>query len=68
MFLLVGGSARTEPVGGMWNEVEHRVKRYIAFKFILSAITGVLSDVAQRSLKKIDRDRHASERLFPVGL
>lgn len=42
MFLLVGGSARTEPTGGMWSEVENRVKRYIAFKFILSAITGVL--------------------------
>jgi len=41
-FLLLGGSARTEPVGGIWGEVEFRVKRYIAFKFILSAITGVL--------------------------
>jgi AI-2 transport protein TqsA len=41
-FLLLGGSARTEPVGGTWGEVESRVKRYILFKFFLSAITGVL--------------------------
>ncbi len=42
MFLLVGGSATRQPLGGMWTEVESRVKRYIVFKFILSAITGVL--------------------------
>lgn len=42
MFLLVGGSARQEPVGGVWGEVESRIKRYIVFKFAISAITGVL--------------------------
>jgi len=41
-FLLLGGSPRSEPVGGVWGEAESRVKRYIVFKFILSAITGVL--------------------------
>lgn len=41
-FLLLGGSTRNEPVGGIWGEVESRVKRYIVFKFILSAITGVV--------------------------
>jgi AI-2 transport protein TqsA len=41
-FLLLGGSTRKEPVGGIWGEVESRVKRYIVFKFILSAITAVL--------------------------
>lgn len=41
-FLLLGGSTRTEPVGGLWAEVESRVKRYIVFKFLLSAITGVV--------------------------
>lgn len=41
-FLLLGGSTRTEPVGGIWGEVESRVKRFIVFKFILSGITGVL--------------------------
>jgi AI-2 transport protein TqsA len=41
-FLLVGGAARNEPLGGVWGEVESRIKRYIVFKFFLSAITGVL--------------------------
>lgn len=41
-FLLLGGSTRPEPVGGLWAEVESRVKRYIVFKFFLSAITGLV--------------------------
>ncbi|MGD8331323.1 MAG: AI-2E family transporter [Acidobacteriota bacterium] len=50
-FLLLGGSAGTSPddgsasdspAGGLWGEAESQVKRYIVFKFILSAITGVL--------------------------
>lgn len=41
-FLLLGGSTGNEPVGGLWGEVENRVKRYIVFKFLLSAITGVV--------------------------
>ena len=50
MFLLLGGSATTRPVGGMWAQVESRVKRYIVFKFILSGITGVLVGLILRML------------------
>ncbi len=42
MFLLAGGSARQAPVGGMWGEVRKRVQKYIVFKFMLSAVTGLL--------------------------
>ena len=42
MFLLLGGSARQTPPGGMWGEVKNRVQKYIAFKFIISAVTGLL--------------------------
>ena len=42
MFLLLGGSARQEPAGGTWGEVEKRVQRYIVFKFVISAFTGTL--------------------------
>jgi len=41
-FLLLGGSARAEPRTGVWAEAESQIKRYIVFKFFLSAITGVL--------------------------
>lgn len=50
MFLLLGGSATDQPLGGMWTEVESRVKRYIVFKFILSGITGVLVGFILRML------------------
>ncbi len=42
MFLLLGGSARAGPPGGMWGEVERRVQRYLVFKFVLSGVTGLL--------------------------
>ena len=42
MFLMLGGSASTAPVGGTWGEVEVRIKRYIAFKAVISAVTGML--------------------------
>lgn len=40
LFLLLGGSVREAPAGGMWAEVEGQ--RYLVFKFILSGVTGVL--------------------------
>jgi len=42
LFLLLGGSVREAPAGGMWAEAEGRVQRYLVFKFILSGVTGVL--------------------------
>jgi AI-2 transport protein TqsA len=42
LFLLLGGSTREAPAGGMWGEAEGRVQRYLVFKFILSGVTGVL--------------------------
>lgn len=42
LFLLLGGSVREAPPGGMWGEVEKRVQRYLVFKFILSGVTGLL--------------------------
>lgn len=41
-FLLIGGATRTQPSGGVWGEVEYRIKRYIITKVFLSAVTGVL--------------------------
>jgi len=42
MFLLAGGSAHQAPSGGTWGEVKNRVQKYIVFKFIISAVTGLL--------------------------
>ena len=42
MFLLVGGSSSSASTGGTWGEVESQIKRYIVYKFVLSAITGIL--------------------------
>lgn len=42
MFLLLGSSARQAPANSMWVEVQTRVQKYIAFKFIISAFTGLL--------------------------
>ena len=41
-FLLIGGTARAQPRGGVWGEVESRIKRYIVTKALVSAATGVL--------------------------
>lgn len=40
VFLLLGGGAAREPIGGVWGEVSDRIKRYIVFKSVLSAATG----------------------------
>ncbi len=45
MFLLVGGSSSSASAGGTWGEVETQIKRYIVYKFVLSAITGILVGV-----------------------
>ncbi len=45
MFLLVGGSSSSASTGGTWGEVELQIKSYIVYKFVLSAITGVLVGV-----------------------
>jgi AI-2 transport protein TqsA len=42
IFLLVGGTARTQPSGGILGEVEARIQRYLITKAIVSAATGVL--------------------------
>ena len=42
MFLMLGGSAATAPIGGTWGEVEARIKRYLVFKAVISAVTGFL--------------------------
>ena len=41
-FLLLGGSARQEPIGGVWGQARDRIKRYIVFKFFISAATGIV--------------------------
>lgn len=41
-FLMLGGSGRTRGLSAEWREIESKVKRYIAVKFILSIATGVL--------------------------
>ncbi len=42
IFLLVGGTARSTPSGGILGEVEIRIQRYLMTKAIVSAATGVL--------------------------
>ena len=42
MFLLLGGSAYEAPANSMWVEVKKRVQKYVAFKFMISAFTGIL--------------------------
>jgi AI-2 transport protein TqsA len=41
-FLLVGGTTRIRPSGGIWGEIESRVRRYILAKVLLSTLTGLL--------------------------
>jgi AI-2 transport protein TqsA len=40
-FLLLGGNTQANPIGGVWAEAKSRVKRYIVFKFVISAVTGI---------------------------
>lgn len=42
VFLLIGGTTRTQPSGGVLGEVESRIKRFIMTKAIVSAATGGL--------------------------
>jgi AI-2 transport protein TqsA len=42
IFLLVGGTARAQPSGGVLGQVEVRIKRYIVAKATVSAATGGL--------------------------
>ena len=42
IFLLVGGTARSQPSGGILGEVEVRIQRYLITKAIVSAATGVV--------------------------
>jgi AI-2 transport protein TqsA len=41
-FLLVGGTTRIRPSGGVWGEIESRVRRYLLTKVLLSTLTGLL--------------------------
>ncbi len=41
-FILLGGSTRTEPSGGVLGEIEVRIKRYLVAKAVVSAATGGL--------------------------
>ena len=51
VFLLIGGTTRTEPSGGVLGQVESRIKRYIATKALVSAVTGVLVGVVLTLLR-----------------
>jgi len=42
IFLLAGGAGRSGPVLGVRGELEASIKRYVATKFLLSAVTGIL--------------------------
>jgi AI-2 transport protein TqsA len=42
IFLLIGGTTRTQPSGGVLGEVESRIKRFIMTKAVVSAATGAL--------------------------
>lgn len=42
LFMLLGAAARPRPTSGLWAEVEWRVRRYVAIKVAVSAITGLL--------------------------
>ncbi len=41
LYLLIGGGVRSRP-GGVWGDIESRVKRYLVTKALLSAATGLL--------------------------
>ena len=42
VFILFGGATRTDPLPGVWGDIDRQVKSYIATKTVLSVITGVL--------------------------
>ncbi len=42
IFLLAGTGTRDQPAGGLWGQVESRIKRYVLTKAIVSATTGTL--------------------------
>ncbi|GAB6096949.1 AI-2E family transporter [Desulfatiferula olefinivorans] len=42
LFLLLGSKPRKTPPGGVWKEVEKKIRAFLVKKVILSAITGIL--------------------------
>ena len=45
LFLMISREARVQPVGGLLGEVEVRIKRYVVFKALISAATGIMVGV-----------------------
>lgn len=42
MFILFGSHTRTQPLPGVWGEIEARIKSYIGTKTLISMFTGVV--------------------------
>jgi AI-2 transport protein TqsA len=42
IFMIAGSSTRAPVTEGLWAEIEHRVRRYIVTKMIVSAVTGII--------------------------
>lgn len=50
LFIMMGSKTRTKPVGGVWGEVEKKIRFFLVKKIMLSGTTGVLVSLVLKFL------------------